>query len=201
MTEPTTRTATINRNTNETKITVTLSLDGTGHSDIATGIGFFDHMLTPIARHGFFDLSIKAEGDLHIDCHHTIEDVGIVLGQAFNAALGKKEGIRRYGSSTIPMDEALVLCAVDVSGRPFLGFDCMFTTPRLGELDTEMIREFFRAFSVHAGVTLHIKMLDGENNHHIAEAAFKAFARALSEAVARDGRVSGALSTKGMIDA
>ena len=178
---------------------MTLNLDGTGKSDIHTGIGFFDHMLDGFARHGLFDLSVSVDGDLDVDGHHTIEDTGIVLGTAIREAVGDKQGIRRYGDRILPMDETLVLCAVDLSGRPYLVFDGEFTTERLGTLDTEMIREFFYAVSYSAGMNLHIKVLSPGNNHHMAEAMFKAFARALDEAVSHDPRVKGILSTKGSL--
>ena len=193
------RTASISRTTSETDIAVTLNLDGSGRSDIDTGIGFFDHMLRSFAKHGFFDLTVHVKGDLEVDCHHTIEDTGIVLGEAIKKALDDKKGIRRYGSFALPMDETLVLCAVDLSGRPYLVFDGEFTTERLGTLDTEMIREFFYAISYSAGMNLHIKVLSPGNNHHMAEAMFKAFARALDEAVSHDPRVKGILSTKGSL--
>ena len=193
------RTASISRTTSETDIAVTLNLDGSGRSDIDTGIGFFDHMLRSFAKHGFFDLTVHVKGDLEVDCHHTIEDTGIVLGEAIKKALDDKKGICRYGSFALPMDETLVLCAVDLSGRPYLVFDGEFTTERLGTLDTEMIREFFYAVSYSAGMNLHIKVLSPGNNHHMAEAMFKAFARALDEAVSHDPRVKGILSTKGSL--
>ena len=187
------------RKTKETDIQVTLNLDGSGISHIETGIGFFDHMLEGFARHGFFDLEIQVKGDLAVDCHHTVEDTGIVLGTAIKDALGKKEGIRRYGSMILPMDETLVLCAIDLSGRPYFSYDVEFTSEKIGELDTEMIREFFYAVSYSAGMNLHIRRLDGINNHHIAEAVFKAFAKALDEAVSVDQRLQGILSTKGSL--
>ncbi len=190
----------INRTTNETKIELELCLDGIGNNNISTGIGFFDHMLTHISKHGFFDILLKAEGDIDVDCHHTIEDVGIVFGQAINQALGKKEGIKRYGSVSVPMDEALVLCSMDISGRPVLNFDVQFTTEKIGTLDTEMIYEFFAALCVHAGINMHIKLFYGKNNHHIAECIFKAFAKSLDEATSIDPRIRGVLSTKGMLE-
>ena len=183
------------RKTKETDIQVTLNLDGSGISYIETGIGFFDHMLEGFSKHGFFDLHMECDGDLQVDSHHTIEDCGIVLGDAIKKALGDKSGIKRFGSCILPMDETLVLCAVDLSGRPYLVFDGEFTTERLGTLDTEMIREFFYAVSYSAGMNLHIKVL----SHHMAEAMFKAFARALDEAVSHDPRVKGILSTKGSL--
>ena len=187
------------RKTKETDIQVTLNLDGSGISLIETGIGFFDHMLEGFSKHGFFDLHMECDGDLQVDSHHTIEDCGIVLGDAIKKALGDKSGIKRFGSCILPMDETLVLCAVDLSGRPYLVFDGEFTTERLGTLDTEMIREFFYAVSYSAGMNLHIKVLSPGNNHHMAEAMFKAFARALDEAVSHDPRVKGILSTKGSL--
>lgn len=195
----TNRTATINRITKETDISVTLNLDGSGRADISTGIGFFDHMLEGFARHGFFDLSCKVKGDLHVDGHHTVEDTGIVLGQAIASAAGDKKGIRRYGSFILPMDDALVLCAVDLCGRPYLNFDGSFPVERVGELDTELVREFFYAVSYSAGMNLHIKLLDGVNAHHMIEAMFKAFAKALDMATGFDSRVTDVLSTKGSL--
>lgn len=193
------RTATVERNTKETKILVTVNLDGTGIADINTGIGFFDHMLNSFSKHSFIDLTVKVDGDLNVDGHHTVEDTGIVIGQAIREALGDKAGIRRYGSFTLPMDETLVLCAVDLCGRPYFAYDLKFTMPRIGELDSELIREFFYAISYSAAMNLHIRQLDGSNNHHIAEAAFKAFAKAMADAVSFDSRISGTLSTKGVI--
>ena len=194
------RCAKIKRDTLETQIDLSLELDGTGKSQIATGIGFFDHMLTHIAKHGFFDLEVEAKGDLYVDCHHTVEDIGIVLGKAIAKALGDKKGIRRYGSFLLPMDEVLILCSMDISGRPYLGFEVNFTCDRLGEMDTEMVEEFFRAVSENAGITLHIRQLAGKNNHHIAEGIFKAFAKALDIATSQDERIQGVLSTKGMLE-
>lgn len=193
------RTATVERNTKETKILVTVNLDGTGIADINTGIGFFDHMLNSFSKHSFIDLTVKVDGDLNVDGHHTVEDTGIVIGQAIREALGDKAGIRRYGSFALPMDETLVLCAVDLCGRPYFAYDLKFTMPRIGELDSELIREFFYAISYSAAMNLHIRQLDGSNNHHIAEAAFKAFAKAMADAVSFDSRISGTLSTKGVI--
>lgn len=193
------REANINRKTNETDISVRLNLDGSGVSDIDTGIGFFNHMLEGFAKHGFFDLDIKASGDLAVDGHHTVEDVGIVLGGAIKKALGDKKGIRRYGSCILPMDETLALCAIDLSGRPYLVFDAEFTTDRVGYMETEMVKEFFYAISYKAKMNLHIKILSGTNNHHMIEAMFKAFARALDEAVGTDERITGILSTKGSL--
>ena len=193
------RIVTVNRKTKETDISITLNLDGTGKADIDTGIGFFDHMLEGFARHGFFDLTCKVKGDLHVDGHHTVEDTGIVLGQAISQAIGDKKGICRYGSFTLPMDDALALCAVDLCGRPFLNFDCEFTVERVGTLETELIKEFFYAISYSAAMNLHIKMLDGYNNHHIIEAMFKAFAKALDQATGYDKRITDVLSTKGAL--
>lgn len=193
------RSAKVERNTKETQITCELNLDGTGAAKIDTGIGFLDHMLNSFARHGFFDLNLSVKGDLYVDCHHTIEDTGIVLGQAIKEALGEKEGVGRYGSSLLPMDETLVLCAVDLSGRPYLNFDMTFTSDRVGYYDTEMVREFFYAVSYAAGMNLHIKQMDGTNNHHLIEAAYKAFARALDAATKAEPRLSGTLSTKGTL--
>lgn len=193
------RTATIERCTKETKIRVSLNLDGSGRAQLDTGIGFFDHMLDGFARHGFFDLNVQADGDLDVDCHHTVEDTGIVLGRAISEAAGDKKGIRRYGSCILPMDEALVLCAADLSGRPYYVSDAEFTVPRLGDLDTETVREFFYAVSYSAGMNLHFKVLSGGNNHHVCEAMFKAFAKALDAAVSYDERITDVLSTKGSL--
>lgn len=193
------RTADYVRKTKETDITLSLDLDGTGVSDINTGIGFFDHMLDGFARHGFFDLAVSVEGDLVVDGHHTVEDTGIVLGNAIKKAVGDKKGIKRYGSCILPMDETLVLCAVDLSGRPYLSFDGEFTAERVGYMDTELVKEFFYAISYTAGMNLHIKVLSGGNNHHMIEAMFKAFARALDEAVSFDPRIKDILSTKGSL--
>lgn len=195
----TARTSEITRKTKETEIVVKLCLDGSGESRILTGIGFFDHMLTGFAKHGFFDLELTCKGDLEVDTHHTVEDVGIVLGQAIREALGDKTGIRRYGYFILPMDETLMLCSLDLSGRPYFNFDTSFTTERLGELETETIREFFYAVSYSAGMNLHIKELAGENNHHKAEAMFKAFGKALDEATGWEPRNKGILSTKGTL--
>lgn len=192
----TARTAVVTRKTKETDIRVELCLDGSGKADIHTGIGFFDHMLDGFTRHGLFDLSVSCRGDLHVDCHHSIEDTGIVLGTAIREALKSKEGIRRFGSCILPMDEALVLCAVDLSGRSFLVFDPVFSTERIGEMDTEMIRDFFYSVASAAGMNLHLHEFYGSNSHHIAEACFKAFAKALDAAVQYDPRISGVLSTK-----
>ena len=194
------RIAKLQRKTKETDITVSLNIDGTGTSTVNTGIGFFNHMLEGFAKHGFFDLELNCEGDLAVDCHHTIEDCGIVLGNAIKHAIGDKKGIKRYGSCILPMDESLCLCAIDLSGRPYFVFDAAFSTDRIGYMDTEMVKEFFYAVSYSAGMNLHIKMLtEGGNNHHIAEAMFKAFARALDEATTLDPRITGILSTKGTL--
>ena len=193
------RNATVNRNTNETQICLTLDIDGTGRYEIQTGIGFFDHMLEGFCRHGFFDLSCRVSGDLQVDAHHTVEDVGIVLGQAIREALGDKKGIRRYGCFLLPMDETLAMCAIDLSGRPYLAYDCPFTCEKLGEMDSELVREFFYAVSYSAGMNLHLKILSPGNNHHMAESLFKAFAKALDMALSLDGRVGGVLSTKGTL--
>ena len=193
------RTADYVRKTKETDISLHLNLDGTGSSSINTGIGFFDHMLDGFARHGLFDLKVNVAGDLAVDCHHTIEDTGIVLGNAITEAVGDKKGIRRYGSCILPMDETLVLCAVDLSGRPYLVFDGEFTTDRVGYMDTEMVKEFFYAISYTAGMNLHIRVLSGGNNHHMIEAMFKAFAKALDQATVIDPRITDILSTKGSL--
>ncbi len=193
------RIATIERYTSETKIKCTLNLDGSGKADIHTGIGFFDHMMNSFARHGFFDLSLQVEGDLEVDTHHTVEDTGIVLGQAIAQAVGDKKGIARYGSQILPMDEVLVICALDLCGRPYLVCDLTLDREKVGDLETEMVREFFYAVSYGAAMNLHIRQMSGANNHHIIEAAFKAFARALDAACAMDPRVSGVLSTKGAL--
>ena len=193
------RIITINRKTKETDISITLNLDGTGKSNINTGIGFFDHMLEGFAKHGFFDLDCTVKGDLHVDGHHTVEDVGIVLGQAIKEAAGDKKGIRRYGYFVLPMDKTLALCAVDLCGRPYLQFDCNFTVERVGTLETELIHEFFYAVSYAAAMNLHIKMLTEGNNHHMIEAMFKAFAKALDGATGYEPRVTDVLSTKGSL--
>ncbi len=189
----------VQRKTNETDIIMTLNLDGSGKQNISTGIGFFDHMLSGFTRHGFFDLDLDVKGDLEVDCHHTIEDTGIVLGNAIREALGDKKGIKRFGSMILPMDETLVLCAIDLSGRPYFTFDAEFTTDRVGDMDTEMVREFFYAISYSAGMNLHMKVLSGTNNHHIIEALFKAFGKALDDASSYDPRVTDILSTKGSL--
>ena len=193
------RTAVIERKTKETDIHLSLGLDGDGKCRAKTGIGFFDHMLNSFARHGFFDLDVQVEGDLYVDCHHTIEDTGIVLGQAIKEALGDKKSIKRYGSFLLPMDETLVLCAIDLGGRPYLSFDVDFTAERVGDYDTEMVREFFYAISYTAQMNLHIKLISGGNQHHIIEAIYKAFAKALDEATSYDSRIKDVLSTKGSI--
>lgn len=193
------RIGTVSRKTKETDIALTINLDGQGKNNIDTGIGFFDHMLDGFARHGLFDLEVKVTGDLDVDCHHTIEDVGIVLGQAIAQALGDKAGIKRYGSFMLPMDETLALCAIDLSGRPYFNYDVTFTAEKLGEMDTEMVREFFYAISYSAAMNLHIKLLDGFNNHHIAEAVFKAFGKALDMATMEEPRMKEVWSTKGSL--
>ena len=194
------RTAEYIRKTKETDIKINLNIDGTGKAEIDTGIGFFDHMLEGFARHGFFDLDVKVEGDLAVDCHHTIEDTGIVLGNAIRKALKNKKGIKRFGSCILPMDETLVLSALDLSGRPYLVYDLDLSTPQVGYFDTQMVKEFFYAVSYSAMMNLHIKQLAGSNDHHIIEAAFKAFAKALDEATQYDSRLSGqVLSTKGSL--
>ena len=193
------RIAELSRKTKETNITVALNIDGNGTSKIRTGVGFFNHMLEGFSRHGFFNLALTCEGDLEVDCHHTIEDCGIVLGSAIKQAIGDKKGIKRFGSCIIPMDECLVLCAVDLSGRPYLSFDGEFTTEKCGDMDTEMVKEFFYAISYSAGMNLHIKVLTPGNNHHMMEAMFKAFGRALDEAVSYDSRITDILSTKGSL--
>lgn len=193
------RIAAIERNTTETKIRVSLNLDGTGQCKAETGIGFFDHMLDAFARHGLFDLEVKCDGDLDVDSHHSIEDVGIVLGEAIRKALGGKEGIKRYGSCILPMDEALILCAIDLSGRPYFASDVTYTNDRIGGLETEVLSEFFYAVSYAAMMNLHIKQLSGSNNHHLAEGSFKSFAKALDMATSAEVRVPGVWSTKGSL--
>jgi imidazoleglycerol-phosphate dehydratase len=194
------RTATLTRRTSETDICLTLDLDGTGQADIATGIGFLDHMLTALTRHGLFDLTVRAKGDLHIDFHHTTEDVGIVLGKAIAQALGDKRGITRFGHALLPMDEALAEAAIDISGRPFLVWNVDFERPKIGEMDTELFEEFFRALAISAAITLHVTRRAGHNAHHVAEACFKATARALRAAAAIDPRAADAIpSTKGAL--
>ncbi len=193
------RIAEYTRKTKETDIYLSFDLDGRGDAQVDSGIGFFDHMLDGFARHGLFDLNVKVTGDLVVDCHHTIEDTGIVLGNAIKKAVGDKKGIKRFGSCMLPMDETLVLCAVDLSGRPYLSFDAEFTTDRVGYMDTEMVKEFFYAISYSAGMNLHLKVITGGNNHHMIEAMFKAFAKALDEATIIDPRITDILSTKGSL--
>jgi imidazoleglycerol-phosphate dehydratase len=194
------RQAEITRTTNETDIAVRLRLDGTGKHDCETGVGFFDHMLDQLARHALIDLHVRARGDTHIDDHHTVEDTGIAIGQALSRAMGDKRGIRRYGECHLPMDDALVRCALDLSGRPWLGWGVAFTAPRIGRFDTELVREFFQAMSTHGGMTMHLDALRGVNAHHVAEACFKAVARALRAALERDPRAADSLpSTKGAL--
>jgi imidazoleglycerol-phosphate dehydratase len=194
------RTTSLTRKTSETDITLTLALDGSGRAEVATGIGFLDHMLTAFARHGLFDLDVQAKGDLHIDFHHTTEDVGIVLGQALATALGDKRGIRRFGQALVPMDEALAEVAIDLSGRPFMAWDVAFEQPKIGEMDTELFEEFFRALAMNGLMTLHVQRRAGRNAHHVAEACFKAVARALRMATEADPRAAGTIpSTKGSL--
>ncbi|MCI9534883.1 MAG: imidazoleglycerol-phosphate dehydratase HisB [Lachnospiraceae bacterium] len=193
------RTAALTRTTKETDISLTLNLDGSGQARIDTGIGFFDHMLHGFARHGLFDLTVEVKGDLEVDTHHTIEDTGIVLGNAIRQAIGDKAGIARYGFRILPMDEALILCALDLCGRPYLVYDLKLDREKVGDLETEMVREFFYAISYGAAMNLHIKQMEGTNNHHIIEGAFKAFGKALDEATRKDERISGVLSTKGSL--
>ena len=187
------------RNTSETQIEISINLDGSGISNIHTGIGFFDHMLISFAKHGFFDLDVKVNGDLYVDCHHTIEDTGITLGMAIKEALGDKKSIKRYGNIILPMDESLVLCALDLSGRPYLVFKGEFTTDKVGDFDTEMVKEFFHAITYSTGMNLHIKMLEPGNNHHMIEGIYKAFAKALDQATLFDDRIKDVLSTKGTL--
>ena len=194
------RSATVTRNTAETKITVEVNLDGTGQYDNQTGVGFFDHMLDQLARHSLIDMTVRCDGDLHIDDHHTVEDVGIALGQALTQAMGDKRGIVRYGACLLPMDDALVRAALDLSARPFLVWNVDLPTAKIGTFDTELVREFFQALSTHGGITLHVDMLHGVNSHHIAEAAFKAVARSLRDALEVDPRKADAIpSTKGAL--
>ena len=193
------REAIVERNTKETKIQLTYRVDGTGKADIQSGVGFFDHMLDGFTRHGLFDLQLRVNGDLQVDDHHTIEDTGIVLGTAIKEAIGDKKGIRRYGSCILPMDETLVLCAVDLSGRPYFVFDGAFSGDKMGDMSTQMVREFFYAISYTAGMNLHLKVLAGGNDHHIAEAMFKSFAKALDQATMFDPRITDVLSTKGTL--
>ena len=193
------RKASVKRETNETDISMDFVIDGSGKAEISTGIGFFDHMLNSFTRHGLFDMKLSVKGDLYVDTHHSIEDTGIVLGQAIKEAIGDKKSIKRYGSVILPMDEALVLCSLDLSGRPYLVCDAEFTTDRVGYFDTEMVKEFFYAISYSAGMNLHIKVISGSNNHHIIEGIFKAFAKALDEATITDPRIKDIMSTKGSL--
>ncbi len=194
------RKAEITRTTHETEVSVSVTLDGTGQHRMATGIGFFDHMLDQLSRHALIDIALTAKGDLHIDDHHTVEDCGIALGQALARALGDKRGIRRYGECSLPMDDAQLRCALDLSGRPYLVWNVPFPTPKIGSFDTELVREFFQALATHGGITLHLDLIHGLNSHHIAEAAFKAVARSLRQAVEADPRAAGSIpSTKGTL--
>ena len=193
------RISNIDRKTYETDIQLKPNLDGTGKASVNTGIGFLDHMLNSFAKHSFFDLEVNCKGDLQVDGHHTVEDIGIVLGQAIREAIGDKKGIKRYGSCILPMDDALVLCAIDLCGRPYFKYNLEFSRERVGDLETELVREFFYAFSYSAGMNLHLRQMDGENTHHIIEAAFKAFARSMSDAVSNDSRIDGVLSAKGSL--
>ena len=193
------RVGTYSRKTNETQIYITFNIDGKGKANIDTGIGFFDHRLNNFARHGLFDLDVKVKGDLFVDCHHTIEDTGIALGIAIKQALGDKKSIKRYGSVILPMDESLVLCSLDLSGRPYLNFDAEFTVDKVGEFDTEMVKEFFHAIAYAVGMNLHIKMLESGNNHHMIEGIFKAFSKSLDNATMIDERIEDVLSTKGSL--
>lgn len=193
------RTASITRKTGETDITVTINLDGTGKTDIDTGIGFFDHMLDAFGRHGLFDLEVKVKGDLNVDGHHSVEDTGIVLGQAIAKAIGDKKGIRRYGSMILPMDEACAMCAIDLCGRPYFVMDAEFTAPMVGEFDTQLVNEFFYSVSYGAMMNLHLKLFSGSNDHHKIEAMFKAFAKAMDQATQFDPRITDVLSTKGTL--
>lgn len=193
------RTSEKKRETKETSISLSINIDGKGEAKVDSGIGFFDHMLEGFAKHGFFDLTLSCEGDLLVDGHHTVEDCGIVLGEAIKEAVGSKEGINRYGHMILPMDDALVLCAVDLCGRPYLQFDAKFPTEKIGYLDTELVREFFYAVSYSAGMNIHIKVISGQNSHHICEAMFKSFAKALDIATCYDPRITNVLSTKGTL--
>ncbi|HWR39720.1 MAG TPA: imidazoleglycerol-phosphate dehydratase HisB [Patescibacteria group bacterium] len=193
------RTASVQRNTTETQISLTLNLDGSGQATIETGIGFFDHMLNLWTRHGLFDVKLTVKGDLEVDCHHTVEDTGIVLGQALLQAMGDKAGIKRYGTAFVPMDEALAMVSLDLSGRAYLAWDVALPSRQVGQFDTEMTEEFLRAFCQHAGVTMHVRLLAGKNAHHIIEAIFKALGRALDEATRQDERIAGVMSTKGTL--
>lgn len=194
------QTANVKRKTKETDIALSITIDGKGKSKVETEIGFFNHMLEGFAKHGFFDLTVSVNGDLEVDAHHTVEDTGIVLGKAIKDAIGNKAGIKRFGSFILPMDDALCLCALDLCGRPYLNFDCEFKTERVGEMDTELVKEFFHAVAYSAGMNIHIKMLDGENTHHMIEAMFKAFGKALDEATSKDERITDVLSTKGSLE-
>lgn len=193
------REATVYRKTGETEVDISLNLDGEGNYEVNTGIGFFDHMLNLMAKHGLLDLIIKSKGDIEVDGHHTVEDVGIVLGQCLKKSLGDKKGIKRYGTSFVPMDEALTTVSLDISGRPYIVCDFNFTVDRVGELDTELVEEFLRAFAFNAEITLHARVLYGKNNHHMIEGIFKALGRAIREAVDIDSRIKGVMSTKGSI--
>jgi len=193
------RTAALTRTTKETDISLSFNLDGSGKAELATGVGFFDHMLEGFARHGFFDLNCQVQGDLCVDCHHTIEDTGIVLGQAIREAVGDKKGIVRYGTCILPMDESLILCSLDLSGRPYYVSDAIFPTEKAGDMDTQMVKEFFYAISYNAGMNLHFKVLEGGNSHHMIEGMFKAFAKALDMATTTDPRIADVLSTKGSL--
>ena len=193
------RESAVERNTTETKIKLSLNIDGSGKSDIDTGIGFFDHMLEGFAKHGLFNLNVKIDGDLNVDCHHSIEDCGIVLGQAIKEAVGDKKGIKRFGYFILPMDDALALVSIDLGGRPFLNFECDYSVEKCGDMETDMVREFFYAVSYSAMMNIHIKMLNGVNAHHMTEAIFKAFAKALDQATSFDDRIEGVASTKGVI--
>jgi imidazoleglycerol-phosphate dehydratase len=193
------RSAKIARKTKETEIEISLCIDGSGKSEISTGIGFFDHMLEAFARHGLFDLIVKVKGDLNVDCHHTVEDTGIVLGQAISQAIGDKKGIKRYGSNILPMDETLVMSAIDLCGRPYFVMDGEFTSPMVGEFDTQMVREFFYSISYSAAMNLHLRIITGTNDHHKIEALFKSFSKSLDEATTIDPRITEVLSTKGAL--
>lgn len=194
------RIATIERITRETEIKLTINLDGSGKTNLNTGIGFFDHMINGFARHGLFDVELNCKGDLYVDSHHTIEDCGIVLGEAIKKAVGEKKAIKRYGSALLPMDEALVMCAIDLSGRPYFSYDAKFTVPKIGEMDSEMVHDFFYAVSYSASMNLHIRQMAGVNNHHIAESSFKAFGKALDMATMYEERLKGSVwSTKGVL--
>lgn len=193
------RTASVERRTAETYVKAVLEIDGSGAASIATGIGFFDHMLILFAKHGLFNLELSAQGDLEVDCHHTVEDAGIVLGQAIDRALADRKGIRRYGTAFVPMDEALAMVALDISGRPYLVYDADIPAEHIGAYDSEMTEEFLRALAVHAGITLHVRLISGKNSHHIVEAIFKALGRALEEAARIDGRITGVMSSKGVL--